>query len=93
MERVGRARLAKQLFLHLVDRLGVEQVAELLLPEQFAQQVATSEEANGDAVGVSTATRSTRRAWRSARSVRSAGRSKTSCRHSRTVSSTTGKSG
>ena len=39
VELVGRLRVALQLTLHLLDRVGVEQVAQLLLAEQLTQQV------------------------------------------------------
>ena len=40
MQLVGRAGAAAQLLLDLLERAGVEQVAQLLLAEQLAQQVA-----------------------------------------------------
>src|ERR687887_2916652 len=39
MELVGVPRLARELPLHLLDGVAVEQVAQLLLPEQLAQEV------------------------------------------------------
>ena len=39
MELIGVARVAAQLRLDLVERVGVEQVAQLLLAEQLAQEV------------------------------------------------------
>jgi hypothetical protein len=40
VQLVGVARAAAELCLDLLERLGVEQVAQLLLPEQLAKQVA-----------------------------------------------------
>ena len=41
----------RELLLHLLERLGVEQVAKLLLPEQLAQQVAVERERLRAALG------------------------------------------
>ena len=111
VETVRIARRAMQLRLDLLDRPGVEQVAQLLLAEQLAQQVAVERQrlraalrgrrvvlvhVRGDVVEeqrgartarrtrVSISTRSSCRGCaRPASSRSSAGRSNTSCRHSR----------
>ena len=44
MELVGVARLAAQLFLHLGQRILIDQLAQLLLAEQLSQQVAVERE-------------------------------------------------
>ena len=44
VELVGRARIAGELGFHLGQRVRVEQVAQLLLPEQLAQEVAVEGE-------------------------------------------------
>ena len=44
VELVGRARIAGELRLHLGQRVRVEQVAQLLLAEQLAQEVAVERE-------------------------------------------------
>ncbi len=51
MQLVGRARVAAQLALDLVDGVAVEQVAQLLLPEQLAQQVAVERQRLRAALG------------------------------------------
>ena len=44
VQLVGRARVARELRLDLGERLRIEQVAQLLLPEQLAEQVAVERE-------------------------------------------------
>ena len=51
VQLVGGPRLAPQLPLDLVDRVAVEQVAQFLLPEQLAQQVAVERERLGTPLG------------------------------------------
>jgi hypothetical protein len=51
VELVGRARPAPQLLLDLLERRRVEEVAQLLLPEQLLQQIAVEGERLGAALG------------------------------------------
>ena len=44
VQLVGRARIAGELGFHLGQRVRVEQIAQLLLPEQLAQEVAVERE-------------------------------------------------
>ena len=51
VELVGRARIAGKLRLHLGQRRRVEQVAQFLLPEQLAEEVAVERERLRAALG------------------------------------------